>query len=129
MLVEDVSNYGKNKMDQQGWGLISSFMRTLHSRLRNLDVHIVFTSLAKTAEDDQGKITSGGPNLIGQTAEKLPSACDVIAYCEEQPGKTPTYRVFFRKYRWWAARSRFPGFPEFSDNFTFASVQQHLGLS
>lgn len=131
LLVEDVSDYGKRKMDQQGWGLISSFLRTLHSRLRNLDCHVVYTALAKTSESEQGGIVTGGPNLIGSTAEKLPSACDVIAYLEEQPaakGSEPVYRAYFRKHRWWQARSRFSSFPEHLDNFDFAKVQQHLGL-
>lgn len=131
MLVEDVSNNGQRKMDQQGWGLISSFLRTLHSRLRNLDVHVVYTSLAKVTESEGGT-TLGGPNLIGSTAEKLPSACDVIAYCEELPGskpEAPRFRAHFRKHSYWVARSRFASFPAQIDNFTFAQVQAHLGLS
>lgn len=131
MLVEDVSGYGTKKMDQQGWGLISSFLRTLHSRLRNLDVHVVYTALQKTTENEQSGVITGSPNLIGQTAEKLPSACDVIGYCEEQPvpkGGEPKYRVHFRKHLYWPARSRFRGFPDHVDNFEFAQVQRHLGL-
>lgn len=130
MLIEDVSNYGKTKMDQQGWGQISTFMRTLHSRLRNLDAHIVYTALAKTETNDAGAIVNGLPALIGQTAEKLPSACDVVVYMEEQPvakGEKPIYRAFFRRYRWWAARSRFSGFPDFLDNPSFSQLQPQLG--
>lgn len=131
MLVEDVSMNGTKKMDQQGWGLISSFLRTVHSRLRNLDCHVVYTALAKTSESESGAVL-GGPNLIGSTAEKLPSACDVIAYCEELPGskpEQPRFRAHFRKHSYWVARSRFSTFPAHLDNFTFAQVEQHLGLA
>jgi hypothetical protein len=130
MLVEDVSVYGTKKMDQQLWGLISGFLRTLHSRLRNMDVHVVYTALQKTVENEATGIVTGGPNLIGATAEKLPSACDVIAYCEEtSTGKNESrYRVHFRKNGSWVARSRFQGFPPHLDNFNFAQVRKHLGL-
>lgn len=131
MLVEDVSQNGSRKMDQQGWGAISSFLRTLHSRLRNLDCHVVYTALAKTTESESGSVM-GGPNLIGSTAEKLPSACDVIAYCEELPGskpEAPRFRAHFRKHSFWVARSRFASFPAHLDNFTFAQVETHLGLA
>lgn len=132
MLVEDVSNYGQKKMDQQGWGVISTFLRTVHSRLRNMEVHVVYTSLAKTQESESGGITTGGPSLIGSMAEKMPSACDVIAFMEEVPapkGEPPVYRAHFRKYRWWAARTRFSGFPDHVDNFAFDRVASHLGLT
>lgn len=131
MLVEDVSNFGQRKMDQQGWGLISTFLRTLHARLRNMDVHVVYTALSKLTESDSGSV-SGGPALIGSMADKLPSACDVIAYFEETPplqkGDRPTYRAHFRKYKFWPARSRFAAMPDHVDNFDFAAVQQYTGL-
>lgn len=131
MLVEDVSNYGLKKMDQQGWGLISTFLRTVHSRLRNMDVHVVYTSLAKLSESD-GSATTGGPALIGSMAEKLPSACDVIAYMEEIPQPAPNppiYRTFLRKYKWWQARSRFASLPPYIDAFNFNALGEQLGLT
>lgn len=130
MLVEDVSEGGNKKLDQQAWGLIGSYLRTVHSRLRNMDVHVVYTSLAKTQENDSGGIVSGGPNLIGQAAEKFPSACDVVVYMEELAGQgkdaAPIYRSFFRKYRWWQARTRFANFPDFMDNFDFAQLEPKI---
>lgn len=130
MLVEDVSNYGQKKMDQQGWGAISTFLRTVHSRLRNMDVHVCYTSLAKLSESE-GSATTGGPALIGSMAEKLPSACDVIAYFEELPGmkdQPPIHRAFFRKYKWWPARSRFKTLPPHIDNFNFEELRGQLEL-
>lgn len=132
LLVEDVSDYGKKKMDQQQWGLISTFFRTVHSRLRGMDAHIVYTALAKAQESDSGSITSGGPNLIGQMAEKLPSQCDVVAYLEELQYVDKTgaqqnvHRVYFRKYKYWLARTRFANFPAYVDNFNFADFEEKL---
>jgi hypothetical protein len=130
MLVEDVSDHGRKKMDQQGWGVIGSYLRTVHSRLRNFDAHIVYTSLPKTQEKEEGGIVSGGPNLIGQAAEKFPAMCDVVVYMEELPGTgkdaKPTYRAFFRRYRWWQARTRFGGFPDYVDNFNFAELEPKI---
>lgn len=129
LLVDDVSNQGAKKMDQQGWGIVSNEYRTLHSRLRNMDVHVVYTALAKTQEAEGGGIAQGGPNLIGSMAEKLPSACDVVVYMEELAGdaKTgPTYRAYLRKYRWWQARTRFGGFPDYMDSFDFRKLEPKI---
>lgn len=135
LLVDDVSDYGRKKMDQQQWGVISTFLRTIHSRVRNLDVHMVYTALAKAQVGEKGEVISGGPNIIGSLAEKLPSACDVVAYLEELPGSgrdasgklnPSTYRVFLRKYRWWLARTRFGDFPDYMDNFNFALLEPKL---
>lgn len=130
LLVDDVGDMGKKKMDQQGWGVISTFLRTLHSRLRNLDAHIVYTSLAKVQMDDDGGVVAGGPNLIGSMAEKLPSACDTVVYMEELPAQgkdgKPTYRAFFRRYKKWHARTRFGGLPDFVDNFNFGALSEQF---
>lgn len=129
LLVDDVGDMGKKKMDQQGWGVISTFLRTLHSRLRNLDAHIVYTSLAKVQMDDDGGVVAGGPNLIGSMAEKLPSACDTVVYMEELPaqGKDgPVYRAFLRRYKKWHARTRFGGLPDFVDTFDFGKLSKQF---
>jgi hypothetical protein len=135
LLVDDVGDFGRKKMDQQAWGVISTFLRTVHSRLRNMDVHVVYTSLAKQQLGENGSVISGGPNIIGSLAEKLPSACDVIAYLEEIPGSgrdkngklnPSTFRTYFRKYQKWQVRSRFGGFPDYVDNFQFAQVEAKL---
>lgn len=134
LIVEDVSDYGRKKMDQQQWGLISTFLRTVHSRLRGMDVHVVYTALAKVQTNDSGGIVAGGPNVIGSMAEKLPSACDVVVYLEElhapraQDGTSQSvYRAFFRKYRHWQARTRFGGFPEHMDSFDWSKLSKLLG--
>jgi len=132
MLVEDLSRGGTKSMDMQAWGALGSHLRSVHARLRNFDCHVVFTALAKLVEGASGGAVAGKPNITGQMADKLPSACDVIGYCETMPGGTKgaprIFRTHFEKYKQFPARSRFPGFPKFADNFTFAQVQSHLGL-
>jgi hypothetical protein len=130
LLVEDISNGGAQKMDQQRWGLLSGHLRTVHGRLRNLDVHVVMTSLAKTENDGASGAAMGKPHIVGSMAEKLPSSCDVIGYCEEGPTTKNgrQWHVHFAKHKWFPARSRFRGLPAKATNFRFADVQQHLGL-
>lgn len=126
LLVEDISKRGAAKMDMQAWGQLSSHLRTLHSQLSDMDVHVVYTSL--DAVDDAG---NGRALMTGKNALMMPSACDVIGYCEAVPvpkGREPVYRVHFRQYGRFPARSRFKGMPTHVDNFRFADVAPHLGL-
>ena len=120
LLVDDISKRGSKKMDQQGWGQLSTHLRVVHSQLSALDVHVAYTSLGKL--DDAGR---GQPLMIGKNALMMPSACDVVAYCEAVPvarGAKPIYRVHFRQYGVWPARSRIQGLPDYVDNFTFADI-------
>lgn len=129
LVVEDLSDYGKKQMDQAKWGHLSGHLRMLHDRLRALDVHIVYTALSTVKEVKGHDASVGLPNLTGQMAEKLPSACDVIGYCEtlRAPKGESTYRVNFRRTGPFTARSRFSRLPAFVDNFSFHDVQPHLG--
>jgi len=129
MLQDDISNNGTIKMDQQKWGLMSDFLRTVHTRLRGLDCHVVFTALAKV-DGEEGSIVEGAPDITGKMARLLPSACDAIGYCETVDGgggKTPpTYRVHFRQHRVFPARTRFKGVPAVVKDFTFGAIMQFL---
>lgn len=127
LIVEDISQFGAKRMDQLAWGHLSSFIRSMHDRLRSLDVHVVYTALPKTVESDSG-IVYGKPNLVGSMADKLPSACDVIAYMEEVRRKEESkYVMHLRKHKHFAARSRFGRMPPKIDNFDFDEIQQFLG--
>lgn len=124
LLVEDIGKRGQAKMDQQSWGQLSSHLRTLHSQLSDMDVHVVYTSLAKTDEAGNGQ-----PLMIGKNAIMMPSACDIIGYCESVPvqrGKAPVHRIHFRQFGRFPARSRFRGFPDMVENFSFDAVQDSL---
>jgi hypothetical protein len=123
LLVEDISKKGQTKMDQQAWGLLSSHLRTLHSQLSDMDVHVVYTSLEQV--DDAGQ---GRPLMTGKNAIMVPSACDVIGFCEAVPGqKKITHRIHFQQYGRYPARSRFRGLPAHIDDFHFDAVRDVLG--
>ena len=132
LCIEEMSKGNALQMDQQKWGRLGSHFRNLQTRLRKLDCHVVFTALAKASviadAEDGGGQAPGAPLIQGQTALKLPSACDVIGYCEEYRAnaKDLEYRVHFRKYRHFPARSRFSRMPAVVKNFDFKKVEAFL---
>lgn len=129
MLQDDISQNGKIKMDQQRWGMMSDFLRSVHTRLRGLDCHVVFTALAKI-EGEDGSTQEGCPDIPGKMSRLLPSACDAIGYCETREGTSPkappTYTVHFRQHRVYPARVRFRGVPGSVQDFTFAAIEKYL---
>jgi len=132
LCIEEMSKGNALQMDQQKWGRLGSHFRNLQTRLRKLDCHVVFTALAKASiiadAEDGGARTPGSPLIQGQTALKLPSACDVIGYCEEyRPNaKDMKYRVHFRKYQTFPARSRFSRMPAVVESFDFKKIEDFL---
>lgn len=123
LFIEDITEQGRHAMDQQKWGVLANTFRSIHNRLRNMDVHIVYTALDKI--DD--KTTHGLPNIQGSTATKLPAACDVVGYCEEATaGNKSTYRVHFRRFGKYVARTRFNRMPRMVTNFNFGEVAKHI---
>lgn len=128
MLQDDISNNGLIKMDQQRWGIMSDYLRTLHTRLRGFDCHVVFTALAKV-EGEEGSTVEGAPDIPGKMARLLPSACDAIGFCETVDGggkNPPIYTVHFRQHRVYPARTRFKGMPARVPDFTFGKIEQFL---
>ncbi len=121
-LVQEQLTRGDQKMDQQKWGWFLAHFRMIQARLRSMDVHVVFTALDRVEKDDSG-MHYGGPLIPGQTAHKLPSACDVIGYCEERRGE---FKVYFRQRRHFRARSRFKGMPESVKDFEFSKIAKYL---
>lgn len=120
---------GGKGMDQQGWGLFANHFREVHTRLRGLPCHSVVTSLATTK--GEGSAAKGVPFISGSTAEKLPSAMDMIGFLEEcetkrEKGAPPQKfsRLHLKKYRGniarvRVARSKRDAVPPYIDNFTF----------
>jgi len=114
------------QMDQQKWGLYLNHMLEIQSVLRRLDVHLVWTSHTKIEKiNDTTSIC--GANISGQAATKIPSSCDVIAYCESGTGKDPRFRTHFRRFNGFNARSRFP-LPAVIENCTFDDIAQYLAV-
>jgi hypothetical protein len=124
LVADELTRGGKAFMDQAKWGQFLAHFRNVQSRLRRMEVHAVFTALSdvKTTENT----TIGGPLIQGQTAKKLPSACDVIAYCEEIRAKSSIYRMHLRRYGHFAAGSRFAKLPEIIDDFDFKNIKPFI---
>ena len=133
LLVEDVSAYGQKKMDQQGWGAISTFLRSVHSRLRNMQINIVYTALDKTQESESGGVVQGGPNMIGSAADKFPSGCDCVVYMETvrpiTKGGPFVYRAHLRAHSFFQARTRFQSLPHEIDDFNFMRIAPLLEVN
>jgi hypothetical protein len=125
LIQEELTENNAQQMDQRKWGLVATHLRNIQMRLRNLEVHAVFTALAKVSENDAGAIV-GGPMLSGQSAVKLPSACDIIGYAEAPASKKGKYTIHFRRRGHFFARSRFRGMPASVENFDYPVVQKHL---
>lgn len=137
IVIESLSHYadlvieqltaGGAPMNQQRWGIFLAHFRNVQARLRNLEVHAVFTALDQTREDEASGISIGGPLIPGASAKKLPSSCDVIGFCEEAPGKGRNeYRIHFRPHKCYIARSRISSIPPMITNFTFAKIEKFL---
>lgn len=126
MMIEDMTNGGDVDMTFKHWGLIGTHLRHVQDMLRQLDVHAVFTALAKANTSAAGDVVAGGPMLTGASAEKLPSACDVIGYCEMRPGKPPIYNTHFQKHGIYAARTRFKEMPASVQNFSWEHIEPYL---
>jgi hypothetical protein len=122
---EELTQGNKTAMDQRGWGLLATHVRNIQARLRALEVHVVFTALAKLETDAAGH-THGGPMLPGKTAAMLPTACDVVAYCEAGTGKVPIYKTHFRRHNHFFARTRFKSLPAAIENCTFEKMRPFL---
>jgi len=125
LVVEELTEQGAQPMDQRRWGLLANHLRNVQKRLRDLEVHVVFTALDKVSENEAG-VLIGGPMLSGQSAIKLPSSCDLIGYCEAPATKKGKHTVHFRRRGHFFARSRFRGVPASVENFDYETVQQHL---
>lgn len=124
MLQEEISQNGMQKMDQQRWGMISDHLRAVHSRLRGLDCHVVFTALSKVEGEERS--AEGLPDISGKMARMLPAACDAIGFCECVEGggskANAVYRIYFRQHRVYLARTRFRDMPPMIENFHFNDV-------
>jgi hypothetical protein len=128
LVQEDLTQGGQLIMDQPKWGKLASHLRKVQVDLRSMEVHVVYTALDKTSDDDSGQ-TVGGPLIPGQSGQKVPSACDIICYAEmRKRGKDEwQYRVHFRNYKHFPARvrSRYE-VPSVMDDLTFKKLSQYL---
>lgn len=114
LVVEEIATGRKGGMDQQGWGALATHFRLLQQRLRNLDLHVIYTSLAETLTNDTGAAIGGRPRLMGSARDMLPSACDLILYLDVRDSvgqAAPIHRAYSRPKAGYMARSRFNTLP------------------
>jgi len=127
LVQSDISRNNMVRMDQQKWGDVANHFSDIHNTLSGMAVHVVYTSLVKEAPSEGGKRPSAEPNMVGKASKIIPSACDILAYCEEiTTAKGSTYRVHFRKHEHYPARSRVAGVPRHIDNFHFRELDKAL---
>jgi hypothetical protein len=126
LVVEELSEAGTKAMDQRKWGEAAAHFRNLHARLCNMDVHVVYTSLARIDKNDAGVVIAG-PFIQGAASVKLPSSCEVVGYCEATKGaKGAVYKAHFKKHGHYPARTRFDAIPDVVENFNFDDIKQYL---
>jgi len=79
ILVEDLTKkQGAQTPDIRTWGLVFTKMRSITKAFRELPYHLVFTALERTFRDEiTGKVYFG-PDLLGQSADKVPAYFDFI---------------------------------------------------
>lgn len=121
----------RNAKGQQLWGLLSNHLRWIHSRLRSMEIHVVYTALSdiKGGEDTGGHAV-GQPMMSGKMgAFKLPGACDMLGYMEAGAGKNPVYRTYFQRYKCFEARTRIPGMPKEFINFSYDQIEPYLNVT
>jgi AAA domain-containing protein len=130
LVIDELTNGGKGQMSQNLWGTFGSHIKGIQTRLRTMDVHVVFNALAKIDVVEKGEGTQrqvfGSPYIQGQSAEKLPSACDVYGYVELYGDQ---HRVHFKKYQHFPARTRFSRMPKLVNNFHYDDIKQYLEVA
>ncbi len=132
-LVEDITEGGKEQMDQRRWGFVRSHFQHLHAMLRRWEAHAVYLSISGYKEDEKGKIVIGQPGISGKTATALPASCDIVGYCEQLPplkqGEPKIHRTHFAKRGHFPARTRFREMPTSIDNCTFEKIAAAIGYN
>jgi hypothetical protein len=121
-LVEEHLTAGATKqMDPLAWGKMKDHLRHVQTRLRAMQVHVVFTCLDELKTNEKSGVTIGGPLMSGKAARTLPSSCDAIGYCRRAGDR---FFVHFKNFGHYQAGSRFTRMPSQIENFSFKAVEQ-----
>ena len=134
LLQEELTDGDKTQMSQWKWGKISTHLRHIQTRLRNLPVHVIFTALDEELyeKDTEGRniLVGGRPMFPGKMKFALPSACDCIVHFERKAA-TPNsiYTAHFQPHGVWLAGCRPPQLKEIKKlvPFKFSEVAKHFG--
>lgn len=134
LLQEELTDGDKTSMSQWKWGKISTHLRHVQTRLRNLPVHAIFTSLSEEVferdDDGKSKLIAGRPMFPGKMTFKLPSACECIIYFERKAGKpNDIFTAHFQPAGVFLAGCRPPQLKQIRHlrPFNFSEVKGHFG--
>jgi hypothetical protein len=134
LMQEELTDGDKQQMSQWKWGKISTHLRHIQTRLRNLPIHAIFTSLDEEIfeRDNDGKsvLVAGRPMFPGKMSFKLPSACDCILHFERKAGKpNDIFTAHFQPNGVWLAGCRPPQLKQIKAlrPFNFSEVKGHFG--
>lgn len=124
LLVDWLTKGYKEDMNQRKWGDLSQMLIAYHNKLASLQAHVVYTSLIEVKEDPVRVV----PMIQGRRARDIiPSACNAVGLCEYstklvQGKHTDEYRVHFKPYRNFSARTRYKWLPATIQNFNFTEL-------
>lgn len=104
LVQEELTAGDTQAMSQLKWGKITTHLRHVQTRLRQLPVHAVFTSLDEKvylrSKDGEMRLTEVKPMFPGKMTFKLPSACDCIVYFHRRAGKpNDIFEAHLKPYR------------------------------
>lgn len=125
LVIDELTQGTKVQMDQGKYGILAGHMRNIHTRLSQMQCHIVYIALDKVDE----KSGKGEPYLPGKTGDLLPSACEVFAHLvRKNNGKNnpDTFELHTKEHAIWQARSRLQRLPPCIVNFDWSQVQHLL---
>lgn len=131
MLQEELTRHAMLDMDQQKWGKLSAHMRSVHERLKNLQVHVVYVSLVSEVYDQKGKLIKAEPLFPGQMSMKLPSACGGVVYFDRASGNpNDIFSAHFTRKDVYNAGVRYPPLRALKTQrpFDFGEIASKLGL-
>lgn len=131
MVQEELTRHAQIDMDQQKWGKLSAHMRSVHERLRNLNVHRVYISLVNEIHDRQGKLIKAEPLFPGSMSLRLPAACGGVVYFERRQGSpNDIYIAHFARTEVYSAGARYPKLRDLKKQmpFDFDQIAGKLGL-
>ena len=129
-VVDELSAGNSKKpgeMNEHLWGKVKNFFTHSYDLLCQLDMYVVLTAHPKVELGEQRQVLSAGPRIMGGASELLPACCEHYGYCEVIPGKDSEkdiFKVYFKKYGGFEARTRSSTLPREIVNFNFKEIEK-----
>lgn len=128
LLVAWLTKGYREDMNQRKWGDLSQLLINYHNKLASLQAHVIYTSLVDVKGGKEGEPVRVVPMIQGGRARDIiPSACNAVGFCEYstrlvQGKRIDDYRVHFKPYRNFPARTRYKWLPATMVNFNFTEL-------